>query len=495
MPGSRELAGELWKISFPDQPFDRSAELGDIFQAARQRNPRRLATLLRSRLSIDPSSLPESYQVWFSAPWRRCYTLNVDDIEVAVSSRFSIPRPLRSLSATTTTDVAQPHENVLEIVHLNGMIGDSLESLTFSELDYGRRQTQPDPWLSNCVADILSKPVVFVGTDLREPTIWQYIQYRQSKGARGTREYRPGSYLVVPDIDAARRLMLDTLNITHVPLDAEGFAGILRSIDREISRGHHALRERVDSAGRYRRPSRVSELVGDPVRRDREYLLGDEPTWADLTESVAAVRQFDVDLAETALAALRRDESLDPVLVTGTAGSGKSTSLMSLGLRLTAEGFPVYWLDEKFDVRPADVSAIPNNEEGPVAILIDDVDLWGLMGASWIRDIPSTRPGVLLVAALRSGRVPGRFDSTSLGDVRIVSTSMPPLDDDDIQRILETLKDHNRLGVLRGAECRRTVRGVQGESRTTTASRHDRSDVGSSSPRKGPRRIWTTLGI
>ncbi len=450
VPGSTQLAEELWSLSFPDRPFDIAARLGDIVEAARRRNRRGLAAALERRLSVDPASIPDSYRIWFSAPWRRCYTLNVDNIEVAVSNRFDIPRSIRSFSATTTTDIAQPHEDVLEVVHLNGMVGDALDSLTFSEFDYGLRQTQPDAWFSNCTADILSKPVVFVGTELREPTIWQYLSYRQSKGVRGTHEYRPGSYLVVPKLDAARILMLDNLNITHVPLDAEGFAEILASLTEETARGLRALGERVDSAALHRRPSRVSELVGEKARPDREYLLGDEPTWSDLTEGIAAVRQFDTELADTALAALRREETLEPVLITGTAGSGKSTSLMSLGLRLTAAGIPSYWIDETFDIRPAAISEIPRIEEGPVAILIDDIDLWGGIGASWIRDIPPTRPSVLLVAALRSARVEGRFDSTALGGVRTVTAPMPPLDDGDIRSILATLKLHNRLGVLRG---------------------------------------------
>ena len=43
---------------------------------------------------------PNWYRTVFSLPWYSVYTLNIDDLEMAVQRSFNLPRPPVSLSAT-----------------------------------------------------------------------------------------------------------------------------------------------------------------------------------------------------------------------------------------------------------------------------------------------------------------------------------------------------------------------------------------------------------
>ena len=86
----------------------------------------------------------------------------------------------------------------------------------------------------------------------------------------------------------------------------------------------------------------------------------------------------------------------------------------------------------------------------PVAVLVDDADLWGRYLTGWAIELPKCRPGVLFGAALRSTRIDGVMDAGTLGGIEPVELSMPKLTDSDIDGLIEVLDKDNRLGVLKG---------------------------------------------
>lgn len=451
IPDSKQLSNELWQIAFPDQDYDSTAHLGDTFYSAKQRGFNRTSGLISSRLSVDSRSLPEFYKIWFSVPWTRCYSLNIDDLEQAALRKFSFNRSLISISATTQKEIGVRIANNLEVVHLNGGVWDKLDDLTFSAVDYGIRLTQPDAWWDKCVADIMSRPIVFVGTELEEAQLWQYVQYRQQKGKRGVRELRPGSYLVCPNLNRARQNILRELNIDWVPMTASEFAmSILAECTRESELGHEELRTKLDLEKRRTLPQLVSDLSTRKQSGKTEYLMGAEPTWNDINAGIAIEREVDIDIYKNAKEALLDKEISKPLLLTGTAGSGKSTSLMRLGLKLSAEAVPVYWVDEQSNIETAPLGELITKSEGPVAIFVDDADLWGYLINDWMRELPLIRPGVLIALAIRSSKVESLIRPAQLQGTPIQEISMPYLADTDIEALIEVLAKENRLGVLKG---------------------------------------------
>lgn len=451
VPGSKQLSKELWQIAFRDQEYDNTASLGDTFYSAKQRSLSRVSELIGSRLSIDSQSLPEFYKFWFSIPWTRCYSLNIDDLEQAVLRKFSLNRSVISISATSQKKKGAQTANNLDVVHLNGGVWDDLSDLTFSAVDYGIRLTQPDAWWEKCIADIMSRPVVFVGTALDEAQLWQYVQYRQQKGKEGVRELRPGSYLVCPDLNRARQTILKELNIDWVPMTAREFAqSILAECTSESELGHAELRAKLNLENRRSIPQLISELSAGEQAVKTEYLMGAEPTWNDIRSGIAIEREVDVDVYKYAKEALQVREISKPLLLTGTAGSGKSTSLMRLGLKLTAEAVPVYWVDEQSNIETAPLGGLIRRTEGPVAIFVDDADLWGYLINDWARELPIIHPGVLLALAIRSSKVDSVLGPAILKEIPPQEIPMPHLADADIEALVTVLEKENRLGVLKG---------------------------------------------
>src|SRR4051812_31893043 len=73
VPSSSQLKEELWNLSYPDNSFDQSATLGELFDIARRRRRAALIDYLESRLVIDPDSLPSHFRRYWSMPWLRVY--------------------------------------------------------------------------------------------------------------------------------------------------------------------------------------------------------------------------------------------------------------------------------------------------------------------------------------------------------------------------------------------------------------------------------------
>lgn len=237
IPSGPELADELWQICFPGERRDGSA-LSDLFQHALTEAPDELEALLRRRLTVDAARLPAFYRVWFALPWRRIYTLNVDDLASAAAARFDLPRPLviRAALAGDPPPDEVPASCRLEVVHLNGHVRSGARGVTFSTTQYGARlATEQDPHYAALVHDFCEQPFVFVGTRLDESPLWQELERMAGANGEEPQLPRPRSLLVTPHIERARQSLLERLGVAWVPRSTRDFTDeVLLPIARSL---------------------------------------------------------------------------------------------------------------------------------------------------------------------------------------------------------------------------------------------------------------------
>jgi len=453
IPSSAELKRLVWQLCYPDEVFDETSSLADMYGAALRRNRAELGALLQARMTVDPDSLPEYYRRFFNFPWFRCYTLNVDDLDSAVTRRFGLERQPVPISARDTQAVNLPgapfSARGLEVVHLNGLIPAPPEALTFSESQYAERIGNQEPWYSRCVVDITSRPVVFVGTVLNETLLWQHMELRKRRENLG-RDLRPTSILVTSELSRPRRDILRDLRINWVQGTAQEFADqVLSQMTNEASRGFAFIRQHAAGYQAANIPL-VSQLITEHPALQTEYLLGEEPQWSDVLSGRAVARAHDqqlFDLAEEILSGTRRSTA---IAVTGTAGTGKSTALMSLAVKLSGNGIPVLWVDKDSEVGPSRMRSRVRGADGKIVLAIDDADMYGKELANLLVDlVPST--DFLFLFATRSSKLDEITSAVGSAGPRIAEHVVPPLDDTDIDALIGVLERNNRLGILTGA--------------------------------------------
>ena len=441
LPSSQELRRILWPIAFPGLPEDRDSSLADIYECALKQSPKLVGETLERCMRVDHTSLPDFYSTWFSVPWIRVYTLNIDDLEIAVERQFHLPRMIRSVSGS---DVMPASSDKLAIVHLNGRL-DDLHETTFSAPQYGRRVPGKDPWYSTLAADMMSSTVIFVGTTLDEPPLWQHLELRGQKGIG--RELRPRSFLVTPHLTVARKQMLKNFNIDHVAMNAERFAeDVLSHLGDAITTGL----QRVSSARiRHREGLSIPDIAelrqeGQDVSLGR-YLLGREPIFRDVSHGFAIQRSFEDEILSDA--SMREPRV---ILITGTAGTGKSTALRRLALSLDAAGKKVGWFDSTSAELgiPSVRAAIRNS--GYDYVVIDEVDIFASQAGGLLQDLAGTEKAPRIIAASRSTRAERFHLREALEQVDARFIVAPPLTDSDIDSLIDALAAARLLGRLAG---------------------------------------------
>jgi len=438
VPGKDELKEILWPIAFPGETIDATSSLGEIFECAIQQSSTAVKRELEKCLTIRSSDLPEIYAKWLALPWFRIYTLNIDDLEEATQRQFDIP--LRLISTSINDPVPNPDAAIL-YVHLNGKVGE-IPKVTFSPFQYAERLPGRDPWYAILAADLSRKSFIFVGSSLDEPPMWDHVALR---GERPGREIRPRSFLVTPELPVARRRLLAEFNIDWIPMDQESFLyEVLLPLEAEATSGRAVLRQQREHLARS--PVRsITEVRSE--RRDialAQYLLGREPSWQDISDGYSIEREFETDLIDP-------ERVVEPAvtLFTGTAGTGKSTTLMRMCLALDAQGHQVAWLDLSSNHTIAQLKAAIIGAD-PEYIAIDDLDLLGAQSASFVTELLDRKPELKVLAACRSARAE-RFDVIrALTRLDCKNVVVPPLADSDISLLLDALEKAGVLGQLQG---------------------------------------------
>jgi hypothetical protein len=226
LPDSARMIRELWPLVFDTEAPDDSS-LQDLYDAALLRAPERLGAYVARRLRVGDHELPGHYAAWFSAPWRRIYTLNVDDLERAVARQFRLPRRLRSVSALGPVDRGPPDDGALDVVHLNGLAGEAADELTFSTMQYASRLCSKDREYERLVFDLERAPFVFVGTTLDEVVLWQHVELRRRATGEARQRPRPPSFLISQSLSRARQVLLESIGIRWVRSTIEAVADAL----------------------------------------------------------------------------------------------------------------------------------------------------------------------------------------------------------------------------------------------------------------------------
>jgi SIR2-like domain len=438
VPQGTELKRAIWDLIEPGEEPGEGSTLADTYAAALAQGKSRLTELLRKRLQVAPDSLTGTHELWLSLPWRRAYTLNIDDLEIAATRKFELPNRIVSHSGLHGQLPNIP-AGALLYTHLNGTL-DDVPDVTFADPQYGQRHLQENPLYRQLTADLLSYTVVFVGTEIRESLFWQYIAMRDSRGTRGVKEMRPASFLVTPQLPKDRQLMLATFNIRWICATADEFASkVLAKLGTASQKGHLVRRTAASKSGQVDLPL-VSDLASIPDTSRSEYLMGAEPTWDDIRSGRAIERQFE------------REQDLSQldgcVVITGTAGAGTSTALKRLALRLTADGQDVRWIGAEHDFDAHDLSRVLTQHNGDLTVVIDDADTFGLQLRDILRDLKSAMPHITLILGMRVTRL-DHILGQRIGDGLYSEINVPLLEDSDIELLLMALEADSKLGALK----------------------------------------------
>jgi SIR2-like domain len=281
----------------------------------------------------------------FSYCWRRVYTFNIDDAIRNVPRKFCVQhfKPINALKGKREDPRGYSE---CQLIYLHGFVGDFSDGFVFSASDYAKKAASGIAWYEHLGEDFYNYTIVFIGTKLDEPLLFQHINTVLSE------HDIPGiSYLVTPgQLSEIKKKSLENRHIKHIAaslrdfvrelqslfpsaikpseIESDSAAGDISDLSRFSQRDVEALRS-IFPISRAHLQKRIHSQ--DKAKAARRFFEGYGPSWKVVLEKIYAnLLQYDRVLNEFDLRFSADDRYF---VILGEAGSGKSTCAMHVALR------------------------------------------------------------------------------------------------------------------------------------------------------------------
>jgi hypothetical protein len=284
-------------------------------------------------------------------PWRRIYTLNVDNSLAHYANTVCNDRLLdrnRVQVINYNDDYRDPNpETVMSIVHLHGSVTRPEDGYVFSQSEYAKNVSRPNSWMSTLTQLLRSEPFIVAGTTLEESDVTYYLEQRPT----GNHVFMPEvpSILIEPYPDR----LTERLCENHDFILFEGTA--IEFFDTLSAEFANFVSPFAPSSPTNITPSILNER--DRIRFDETFeqvpvdvpatdgtaklLLGVEPTWSmlagnsDIRRDAFSVLDSRINMSASA--------GVNFVIVLDDPGSGKSALLRRMALHYARKHANVFY--------------------------------------------------------------------------------------------------------------------------------------------------------
>ena len=372
--------------------------------------------------------------------WRRIWTLNIDDVIETVYNNRGIH--IDRFDHTSKFRDGRRRDN--QIIHLHGYARkDTVSDLVFSIQEYMSNVRDPRAWHAVFVDEFTEQPFIVIGATLQtefdlEPAL------RQS-AADKTRGFP--SVIVLKSVSPFERDELTRLGLAVIEADADEFMQTLKTEVAKFPAYFTGQYARAFSLSGVKFLQQFVDLrTYNPSNSDKFY-SGYEPSWGDILSDDDAR----IEATANALNSIRsemhgtNDSAQKVHMLTGYAGSGKSTGLLRIAQHFIAEGHHVFSFrgDEALDVD----AAIDWLMHSPMTVLLFDncADF-----AHSLRDLvsqcESSNTNLLAIGAERLNRRQVLEREIKPEILHIYEYKF--LSDRDIESLLDKLSSRRRLGKI-----------------------------------------------
>ncbi|MGV9355442.1 P-loop NTPase [Streptomyces misionensis] len=428
---TRQLTEAVYSGVVPD-PAPTTAEIWNT--ALAELGSRAVGEFVAELRGADEESTTAARRI-LGAPWWRVYDFTATDVfsslpdadpRIAETNTFVDALARKPAAGNATVETVAMHGNPTG--------PETLDFTVPADDDLSPRAL----WFRRLKAELLTHPTVFMAASPSSRSLWNALALAQPQTEA---EHFP-RFLITGPGTAADRARIRQAGLTHIQVSPHAFAvRQLRPGLEILQQGRRRLADIRVGARRGSGIKLVSSLVDSAPAGSVEFLKGQDPTWGDVKDGFAVKLSITDRIRASARPA--EDGRRRIVLVEGRAGSGKTTALMQYAYELHQAGRTVAWIDrEATDPLPnLKAQALSMSAD---AIFVDDVDIFGSLGASLLREL-SNGGRALVVAAIRTTRS-DELDVTFQS--RRVSAD-EPLKDEDLGQIVDVLHEHGLPGILK----------------------------------------------
>ncbi len=314
-------------------------------------------------------------------PWRRVYTLNVDNC-FEFAFRELIERLEFESESLEVFNFRDSYSELLSdkrcsIIHLHGAVENPDNGYVFSRDEYAQSIQRPNSWMLTLSQLIRTDTFIIAGTSLDEIDVSYYLQQRNQKTKRGD---VPPSILIEPYPNRLTEKLCEEHEFVLFEGTPSQFFDELEKIDDRITRpwidnerdGLAGLGLRQAERLRF---SATFEVVPDEPEKTpnpARFLLGAELTWSMLAANSDIPRDTYAQIRNHIQDAIGNSE-IRVLLVVDAPGSGKTALLKRLAFDFSKGSDAVFWYSGLgIELEARRFSEIFNSLSGPVIVFVDN---------------------------------------------------------------------------------------------------------------------------
>ncbi|HST48874.1 metallophosphoesterase [Jatrophihabitans sp.] len=375
----REFRAVLWEQLGAGIPDDGITTLEQLLMIIADRDPKKARELVGEHFGWPTESSLAEMRRLLDAPWSALIYMSplrdLDEVHKEASSKnalymlvdgteepFSLPEPF-----------AKPALRLAAAVPPQG----SLQLRLPTDLSLQDRENSSADWTQFARQLLARSRTVFLTDDVVSLNFWKWISDRGTSPSK----YKPTSYLVCPNLPPQYAAILARYDVYWIRKSVHLFIeSMLQPSRAQVAEGLYRQRRRRSASQRSN--IGIDSLMQKSPAGSRKFLLGASPTWGDIRDG------FTIPLAsqQQLVAKIEKADPGTVHVVTGTAGSGRSTALMQCALEVSNNGRQVAWVDSATIGRIGDIVEDIINDAAEV-IFIDDVDVFGAEAAHLIDEL------------------------------------------------------------------------------------------------------------
>lgn len=371
----------IWEALSPGIPDDGTAPIEDLMKLVVARGADRARNLVSYYLGDPSEHAIESARSILRAPWSAVVNLSPSaGMDKAARSLKDGGRGYAMFDATVS-----PFSLPLEDDPLFLQMVSVAPEAGLTKLSLEPRPDSPMAHWHTYARQLLARaPVAFMTDSPTSLRLWRLVTGRDTR----RKSFQPPAFLVCPALPAHFEAALQLYGVKWIRMRVNAFAAeYLQPGRHEVAEGHRRLAARR-SRGRLVNIS-VARSRRAAGQGSREYLLGRSPTWGDIVNGYAA----NLEAKRAVLQEVQNDTNETILVLTGTAGSGRTTALMQCALTIEAMGQRVAWIDSSVD-RPIEDLLEEVEREAYDVVFVDDADVFGARSSTFLERLRDGRKEV-----------------------------------------------------------------------------------------------------
>lgn len=314
-------------------------------------------------------------------PWRRVYTLNVDDSYESAFEELILQKEFDSdaieiFNFKDSFAELSPDKRA-SVIHLHGTVRRSQEGYVFSRNEYAKSISQPNSWMLTLSQLIRTDTFVVAGTSLDEIDVEFYLEQRSQRTIRSD---VPPSVLVEPFPSRLTEKLCRDHEFVLFEGTINDFVAELVQIDPRLKDPwHDSQKDGLENLGfdhtqrlkfslNFEAIPKSPEKTAHPAR----FLLGAELSWSMVAANSDIPRECFPQIRDYASSWLE-DHEFRLVVLLDEAGTGKTSFLMRLAYEFNLGSYATFWYTGRgMDLDASVTASIIDRIPHPTLIFVDD---------------------------------------------------------------------------------------------------------------------------